>query len=278
MAEKFSEKPHESQRSQPRSFFAFWGLAIKKGCQKSREKFGGAIELASFILGIGLLGVAWYSQHHKEFNAARGEEFVNYWTAIIPLGVGLLWLFYHILKAPHEIYLELHKKLQNEIERNAPKFKLSCRKDITGCAIENPDGSMKFFRMQVETDCVNGIENCKGHLIRIEKDGKVVYDHDARELPFARADEPDSLAKTISPNVPYFLDVLVTYHRVDKVHFATKGHSPALNEKREYIFENRGEYILTVSVSGKDAPTATAKLKFDWNGQWFTSTIEKLKE
>src|ERR1700679_2476661 len=92
--------------------------------------------------------------------------------------------------------------------QNYPKLKLSCNKNINACAVPNAGNSMKYFRMVVETGCVNGVENCKGHLIKVEKNGIVVYDHDPRELPFAPAERDDCLSKTISPNVPEHLDVL----------------------------------------------------------------------
>jgi len=208
----------------------------------------------------------------------RRQAFMSYWFAVIPVALWLMWLIYHILKAPYEIYLGLHKELQIEIEKNRPKFKLSCRKDIHGCAIESPGGVEKFFRLQVKTDCVNGIEGCIGHLIKIEKDGLIVYDHDAVELPFARANEADCLSKSIFPNNPYFLDVLVTHNPTHTVFFATKGHFPAHDQKREYIFKSSGEFILTVGVSGKGVPTVKTKLKFDWKGQWSTATIEQIDD
>ena len=137
------------------------------------------------------------------------------------------------------------------LEKEKPKFKLSCSKDITGCAVLNENHSLKFFRLLVETDCVNGIENCLGHLIKIEKDGVIIYDHDARELPFAPAESVDSLAKTIFPATPYYLDVLVGYLHHGHIAFATKDHCSPKDIKGEYIFRNIGEYNLTVGVSGK---------------------------
>ena len=39
---------------------------------------------------------------------------MSYWFAVIPVGLWLMWLIYHILKAPYEIYLELHKQYEAE--------------------------------------------------------------------------------------------------------------------------------------------------------------------
>lgn len=113
----------------------------------------------------------------------------------------------------------------------------------------------------------------------------IIYDHDIRELPFAPAERDDCLAKTISPNISYPLDVLVIYNVVhaiffgtsqNAVNFATKGHCAALDQNRKYVFDSEGDYILHVSVSGKRVPTTEAKLKLVWRGQWFTATMEKI--
>ena len=231
-----------------------------------------------FILSVGVAlaaELAGFKIPGLEFFSDPLTQKISIFIAILTFVWILIWLPFRRHQAESNKYAEQIEKM---IEKQKPKFKLSCSKDINGCAIENPDGSMKFFRLQVETDCVDGIENCKGHLIKIEKDGAIVYDHDAIELPFARANEPDCLAKTIFPGIPYFLDVLVTYNRVHAVNFATKGHFPAFDQKREYIFGSNGEYILTVGVSGEGVPTVKTRLKFDWKGQWFTATIEKLNE
>lgn len=258
--------------SKLKRFLAYWRESVAQ-CQEVHDM----IIYVVFILSVGVAlaaELAGFKIPGLEFFSDPLTQKISIFIAILTFVWILIWLPFRRHQAESNKHAEQIEKL---IEKQKPKFKLSCRKDINGCAIENPDGSMKFFRLQVETDCVNGIKECKGHLIKIEKDGVTVYDHDAIELPFARAHEPDCLAKTISPNVPYFLDVLVTYNPVHVVNFATKGHSPATNEKREYIFANKGEYILTVSVSGKDVPTVSAKLKFVWKGQWFTATIEKIK-
>lgn len=165
------------------------------------------------------------------------------------------------------------------LEKQKPKFKLACHKDITACAVPNAGNSMKYFRVIVEADCVIEIEKCVGHLIKIEKDGVIIYDHDIRELPFAPAERDDCLAKTISPSIPYPLDVLVTYNDEHTVFFATKGRPcAALDQNGKYIFAENGEYILHVSVSGKEVPTVEAKLKFVWHGQWSTATMDKIIE
>lgn len=47
---------------------------------------------------------------------------MSYWFALVPVGLWLLWFAWHVLKAPHEIYMELYDKYQNEIAEKEQKF------------------------------------------------------------------------------------------------------------------------------------------------------------
>lgn len=115
MAEKPSKKP--------RSFFSFWGGAIKTGWRESREKFGSAIDLAAIGLGLGLFLVAWYSKQHPKFKADEEGAAMSYWFAVIPVGMWLLWLGWHILRAPYDIYKEQFEKHEAEIGENKSEIK-----------------------------------------------------------------------------------------------------------------------------------------------------------
>lgn len=203
----------------------------------------------------------------------------KWWFAL--LGITTLWIC---------IFIMAYK--------NYPKFKLACSREIAGCAVPNNAKQVRFFRMLVETKCVNGIENCLGHLAKIEKEGAVLFEHDFPELPFAKAEEPDCLAKRILPDNHYWLDILAVYvHQIseeeyrfrlindpttwqahsDRVYFATRPHSPANDINGKYIFSHPGKYDLYINVSGKGAPTAMARLQFNWSGNADTSTIERIE-
>jgi len=139
------------------------------------------------------------------------------------------------------------------------------------------------------------------NLYKIEKNGETVFDHDSIELPFAKAEEPDSLAKRIVPDDPKWLGILAVHlyqrqpmseieasvrahnpHALpriddrDEVGIADKPLSQALDVQMNYIFENAGEYVLYVNVVGINATTAKAKLKFTWTGYAKTSDIEMI--
>ena len=83
----------------------------------------------------------------------------------------------------------------------------------------------------------------------------------------------------VSPDVSYNLDVLCINKEQNRVYIATKKiPTTPINKREEYIFANNGEYTVYVSVSGQGAPTKKATLRFNWQGQWQTATIEKLAE
>lgn len=72
--------------------------------------------MATVFLGLGLLWLVWYSKHHPNFNIASGEEFVNYWVAILPLAIGFMWFIGHVFYQPYKVYKEQFGQHAKEIE------------------------------------------------------------------------------------------------------------------------------------------------------------------
>jgi hypothetical protein len=105
------------------SFCKFWRIAISEGATKSWETgFGKAIEIGALLLAIGLFGVKQYHKNHNTFDVSIGEEFVNYWVAILPLFAGGLWFLFHIFRQPYEIYKKQFTDHQEEIEEKDLKI------------------------------------------------------------------------------------------------------------------------------------------------------------
>lgn len=214
------------------------------------------------------------------------KEFINSAT-VAELEDGLLaaypsksiWNNGHIEHA--EKVLEIRK---NSVEQVTPKtdmtpFILDCSKEISGCIVLNHDKTCTYLRMRVATNRPNEIKGCLGHLTKVETNGVVLFDHESRELPFASSEDVDSLAKTIHPNVPYFLDVLGIYWPKTRVFIPRKGNPCAATDLNgNYIFSDGGEYIITVSVSGNGVPTVQTKLLFSWTKNHETLSIQKLDE
>jgi hypothetical protein len=105
----------ERSNNHPHSFLPFWRIAIKEGWNESREKFGLVVDITLLISAFILWWLAWFSKHHPKFDADKENAIMSYWFALIPAGLWLLWFGWHVLKAPHEIYMELYDKYQKEI-------------------------------------------------------------------------------------------------------------------------------------------------------------------
>jgi len=158
------------------------------------------------------------------------------------------------------------------LDRQKPKFKISCGNGIPGCTVDSPGNNTRYFRLLVKTDSVTTVHKCRGYLSRIEKGRLVLFDDDRRDLPFVPAEAEDSLEKTIFPNTPYHLDVLAIAG--GNVYICIKGGMPALSTGGKPIFQECGEYLLTLGVCGENVPTQIVKLKFLVNDNWTENTLE----
>jgi len=158
------------------------------------------------------------------------------------------------------------------LEKQKPKFSISCGTGIPGCVIDRPGNNTRYLRLLVKTDCITTVHKCRGYLAKIEKGRLVLFEDDRRDLPFAPAEAEDSLAKTIFPNTPYHLDILAMAG--GNVYICIKGGMPALSSGGKPIFQECGEYLLTVGVCGENVATQFAKLKFSVKDNWTENTLE----
>jgi hypothetical protein len=72
---------------------------------------------------------------------------------------------------------------------------------------------------------------------------------------------------------------LLILDKYNNIYIATKGlPQNAKTKTGELIFKGNAKYILTVAVSGKDVPTKTVRVMFDWKGDWNNAAIEKIDE
>lgn len=164
------------------------------------------------------------------------------------------------------------------LEKQKPKFKLACSKDIPGCTAPNHDHTWTYLRILATTETIVGIEGCLVHLTKIEKDGVVVFDHESRELPFAPSEDADSLAKTLSHGVQYYLDVFGIHWPRSTIFIAAANGRTIFekNKNGQYIFQDNGEYIVTVNVSGKNTPAVEMKLKLNWTRNPITTVLDAI--
>jgi hypothetical protein len=227
------------------SFFKFWIKSAKNGWSNLQEKFGTAIDFAALLAGIGLFLVAWYSKRHPAFNADKENAVMSYWFTIIPVGLWLLWLAYHILKAPYEIYKNQHEKYESEIAEKdvvIKKFEseVQAAKDSKPqlklqSAFSERNSSGRFFcRIKVKNTSATGTANLvKVEVVFITPDIEMRFDnrHEANFVPYPIALRTSDLnGETIHPGCESRFDVFIV-NRADL--FGSGTFSPG------YIFDVR---------------------------------------
>ncbi len=104
----------ENNQKPAHSFFRFFGISIAEGWAESREKFGLAVDITLALAAFGILWLTWYSKHHGDFNEQSWEGRMNYWFAVIPVGLWVAWFIYHVMKSAHNLYLKEWEKAENE--------------------------------------------------------------------------------------------------------------------------------------------------------------------
>lgn len=178
----------------------------------------------------------------------------------------------------HEKQEEIRKQQTKAFEEKlAPQFTISCSDKIAGCKRVVPKDNLCFFRVRVETDCPTGIKNCKGHLIKVELGGSVVFDIETLILPFSPSESPDARAKTIHQKTPEYLDVLAISTHSNVVISMSDRHS-LCGAQGLLVFGVNGEYILSLSLGGDGVPAKHFKLKFIKGLSHVDSTMELLSQ
>jgi hypothetical protein len=160
--------------------------------------------------------------------------------------------------------------------KSVSRFKITtCSEDERKSATnywDNPPIPVTFYQVRVDLIGKGAIANCCARLIKIQKGEVVRWQGQAVELTFSPGEAPDALAKTINDEVPEYVDVVVLPSN-DDIYLGVKGrgwtYRPSLGE----IFQEPGEYFITIAVRGSSGSTCKAVLRFVWN-EWDTSTLE----
>jgi hypothetical protein len=198
---------------------------------------------------------------------------------LMPIWFIWAWVLAGIVVAAFLVWRDQRALAQDALEKLRPKLKIACSRDIDGCVKPAlwPDGPVNFFRIMVEGDCVDAVNDCKGQLTSIKHDAEIKWSGDQALLTFAPGEDNDATSKTIRHKVAEYLDILaITYTGVIRPGTRNRGwpYIPPLGQ----IFEEIGEYIFTVKISGQSIPTVEAILKFDWTGDYETSALSLISD
>jgi len=161
-------------------------------------------------------------------------------------------------------------------ERRRPKLRMFCEDEPCAKHMTRTETPFVFFRVAVESVGVNHVRDCKGFLTRIEKDGATRWSGDNILLTFAPEQQEDATSKTIGEKIPEYLDV-VAVAQCGVLFLGTKGRIwQNYFEPLASIFSDRGDYILTIKVSGRGTSTIEERVKLRIAENYVESSMELL--
>lgn len=148
----------DEQPKKPHSFITFLGVSVREGWTESREKFGLAVDITLALAAFAIVGFAWYSRRHIGFNEQGWESKMNYWLAIIPVGLWVAWFIYHVLKAAHNLYVKEFEKNEEERKlRNNERAVLQSEiKDLTEKLAGKSEADKLVLAKQAAKDLIGG--------------------------------------------------------------------------------------------------------------------------
>lgn len=179
-----------------------------------------------------------------------------------------------LLVKPWMRHLALENTIEELEENQKPKIYVRCHPDLAPCVA--PVERAVYFRTIVTTLGVHkSITGAHGLLVKIEKDGIVLREHESDILPFTPGHLEGSTKKTLMPNVDNYLDVIFADFRAGaRVCAASQGQPyQLLTKQKQLVFAVAGDYVLTVKVCADNTPTTQIRLLFKWKGD-DTSTLE----
>jgi hypothetical protein len=120
-----------------------------------------------------------------------------------------------------------------------------------------------FFRVKVEIDAaalINEVDGCRGRLLKIERDGKVVFALSDYRLPFVTHGVGDPFAMRIRKGEPECLEVIIITDE-DEVWLTTKDFAHRLVD----LLTVHGEYVFHIVITTPLGPVQAAAA-ISWRG------------
>ena len=169
--------------------------------------------------------------------------------------IGMLLLFVLALWTSFTLYDDLKEKAK-------PRLKVAI-----GVPVPNDRQPNVLFPLDVTNVSLSDVEHCRGSVVRVAHNRRQLWGDRREPLRFARAGDPDSTDKKISPGTTEHLDVVFVRFRGSDVVLGVDEAKWEHQETFEKIFFEHGDYFLTVQITAKGAPTIEVVLKFHWAGE-----------
>jgi hypothetical protein len=132
-------------------------------------------------------------------------------------------------------------------------------------------GPVMFYRVDVHSQSLEPIIDCKASLIRIERNGVEKWSGAKAGLTFEPGEATDSKCRTINPEAKEILDIFID--REGAIYPATWPRTHWVYDQALHtIFEDTGDYKLTIVIEAKNIRAAHFLYKFSKVGR----LIEKI--
>ena len=201
------------------------------------------------------------------------------WEGVIStifVAVGALHL------ATYKMWAREREQVLRLEERLRPKLRCSFSMQSAGCVVwtrlfagaagqQVPVAEARYFRIKVETDGVPQIAACGGTLVRLTRDGVVLFDQEPIGLHVAHADESNPRTKNVMDRIPEHIDVFMIT-RDNRIFIATPGFQHPASIHHETLFMGPGTYLFSVIVSSPDCSSVPIGIELNWTGSVDTAT------
>jgi hypothetical protein len=157
-----------------------------------------------------------------------------------------------------------------------------CKRPNTTVVLPNPANAAiriqtlsDWYRVKVESLGSEIVVGCRGRLVSITKGAVDQLGGESPSFPFAPHEKEDALSKSIYPDVPEYLDVLVITE-ANQVLLVLREVSDGSPIDWGAIFSEPEEYRIRIAVVTSNARPATIDLLFKWTGNRETSEMSCL--
>jgi hypothetical protein len=234
----------------------------------------------------------WFFDISKEARE-KGDAAVSLIGTVITIVAALLWLIgYHDQSAVEEkataglalfgvvltvgALLNCARKrcqnLEDELEEYKGK-KLLLSRSVTD---DYERGNFREFLVEITTNYLLGIDECECRMVRIEHAGVAI-----KTTPFSLMWHPNpqplERRKLLrgTPLLVYILGIRTVPSEIPIIlHSAHR--KKVIADDGSDIPKTYGEYLFTIAMSGTGAEVVEERLKFNWTGDYQTSTLEKI--
>ena len=260
-----------------KSFFCFWW---KVTLVTFRASVSGD-EVAGFIDKL-VSTLAWALVLTTALGLARKDWVGPALPWVTAVGVFFLFFIY----SPYTLWASNQDAVEKLNEKLKSKLKCSFSMQSAGCVVwsrlfhvaagqQIPAGEARFFRIKVEVDGVPRVSSCGGTLLKLTRDGVVLFEQESLGLHMAHADSSSPRNKDVMDQIPEHVDVFMIT-KENRIVIATPGFAHPASIHHETLFTGSGTYGFHVVVSSPDCTSVPVNIQLKWTGDADSAVAEQV--